>query len=164
MQVREQAGGQPSGTLWSSRRSLFLLAQLAVLAAAWALLSYQGCRNVSRLPRLAPWSGGGSSGGNDTARPATTSSELFPHTSNISEWAAAPGALAFLAPQSRCLLDPRGELHTTWLDGRHWLGALWSAVAVGRWLSRRLALCRLYSRRPHLLILRRGAGAAAARP
>lgn len=85
-----------------SRPALFLLIQLLALAAAWALLGgWRGaCREgggVLPLLRLPAWSGGG--GG-----PAGS----FPHTSKLSEWAAAPDSLAFLAPQSRCLLEPRG--------------------------------------------------------
>ncbi len=83
-----------------SRPAKFLLLQLLVLIAAWALLGgWRGdCRDGSGSPHLRPsaWSGGG--GG----------SEAFPHTSSLSEWAATPDKLAFLASQSRCLLDPRG--------------------------------------------------------
>ncbi|KAI7846434.1 hypothetical protein COHA_000046 [Chlorella ohadii] len=84
-----------------SRPAQFLLLQLLVLIAAWALLWgwRGGCRDGSGSPHLRPsaWTSGGSGGG-----------EAFPHTSSLADWTAAPDKLAFLAPQSRCLLDPRG--------------------------------------------------------
>ena len=88
-----------------SRPAVFLLVQLLALAAAWALLGgWSGCREGGGiLPRLqlpVAWTGGGGGGGG-TAAP-------IPHTSNVSEWEADPDSLAFLAPQSRCLLEPRG--------------------------------------------------------
>lgn len=86
-----------------SRPALFLLLQLLVLLGAWALLGgwRGGCREGGATPsRLVPvaWSGG--SGARDA--------DAFPRTSSLSEWTAAPDNLAFLAPQSRCMLDPRG--------------------------------------------------------
>lgn len=121
-----------------SRPALFLLLQLLVLVAAWALLGgwRSGCRQdggaQSRLQAPALNGGGGSR-------------DAYPHTSNLTGWAAAPGELAFLAPQSRCLLDPRGAALCGWRSCggcgavvglvvpacRHWL----------HWSSHTPALC-----------------------
>ena len=99
-QVMQPALPAGKALLSLSRPAQFLLLQLLVLIAAWALLWgwRGGCRDGSGSPHLRPsaWTGGSGGG------------EAFPHTSSLSDWAAAPDKLAFLAPQSRCLLDPRG--------------------------------------------------------
>lgn len=90
--------GAEASRLSQLHSSLFYrpAALLLILLAAWGAVSLRG--HLPRLP-LVEWLGG--------APPPLGASP--PHTSSIVKWAAAPDALAYLTPHSRCLLDTSGE-------------------------------------------------------
>ena len=91
----------PPGPPPLRRAPWLLLAPVLLLGGVLCLsLLQRQCGAPLRPPAL-PWAGTG--GG--LPPPAAA---LFPRTSDLAEWAADPGSLAFLAPHSRCLLDPRG--------------------------------------------------------
>lgn len=160
-----------------SRPAVFLAAQAALLVgAAWLLLA-RDCGTPALPRRLLPWAASGGGGGNASGGSSGTrgssgnasgsgsslpapAAELFQHTSALQEWVAAPDRLSFLAPQSRCLLDPRGEcsccllllqascLHTAnpscffHLHHPSAAQARWRRSGGGRWAPRPFCLTR----------------------
>jgi hypothetical protein len=89
--------------------------QLLAVVLLWTLTSTVGVRGGASWRRLL-----GLWGGSQAAVPRYVT-PVATHTSDLTQWAAAPGSFSFTTPQSRCTLHHNSEL--PWSRLCCWRGA-----------------------------------------
>jgi hypothetical protein len=88
----------------SGARGACLALQLLAAVLLWALMSTGDLRGGANWRRVLGLWGGSQAEVPRYVTPVTR------HSSGLAQWAAAPGTISFIAPQSSCTLHPNSEL------------------------------------------------------